>query len=247
MIIVKILIVFLFASFVFIDSISVLPRLVGSNQNSNSLGSSLQIMANTVKRFCIVLLAPMVGFITITDSLEALIFLIIICFLTSIFIFIFTSYNHHIIKFFFENMLKIILDRDMSFKKIISFFIKSFSNNCNDNFNLKIFDFSKENCNKDVRFISGLIFLMYVNVVFIINIISMSYPGSSAIILQMSGVFTSLGTIMMAFWLDPILSRSFDTKIDSYKNVQSFLQGKIIGLFFSFLIYMAAYIFIISN
>jgi len=240
---VKSLIVLLFSLFIFIDSISVLPRLVASDNGSNALGASLQAMANTVKRFSLVLIAPLLGILAMTDTLQGLVATIMISFSVGTAIFVITTLKNGVFKFVFEELLKLLIEKNISLKRLCGLFMDSLRVR-RQGFGLSIFSFGAGNINREVRTLSIFIFTLYVNAVFIINIMAKNYSDISSVLLQTSGVVTALGTILMAFWLDPILARSYDTRDGSYKNVQSLLQGKFISLLLSLGLYTACYFYI---
>lgn len=240
---VKALIVSLFSLFIFIDSISVLPRLIASDIGSNALGASLQSMANTIKRFALVLIAPLLGILAMTGTQQELVGTIIVSFAVGTAVFVITTLKHGAFKFLFEGLLTMLVQKSVSIRALFALFMDSLQVH-QEGFRLSIFSFGEQNINPEVRALSILIFTLYVNAVFIINIMARIYSDFSSVLLQTSGVVTALGTILMAFWLDPILARSYDTRDGSYKNVQSLLQGKFLSLLLSVGLYAAYFIHI---
>ena len=240
---VKALIVTLFSLFIFIDSISVLPRLVASDNGSNALGASLQAMANTIKRFSLVLIAPLLGILAMTETLQALVATVIVAFTVGIAVFVITTLKNGVFKFLFEKLLSMLIEKNISIRKLGTSVMDSLRIP-REGFRLAVFSFDKKKIDAEVRALSIFIFTLYANAVFIINIMARVYSDISSVLLQMSGVVTALGTILMAFWLDPILARSYDTRDDSYKKVQSLLQGKFISLILSTGMYATYYLYI---
>lgn len=195
----------LFSVFVFLDLVSHAPRLSGSLLGLNGLGFAFQTMVNTVKRIFLVLIPPALGLVAINGKP------------TDVFVAVFTSHFSAIISFlvvFFSRqwIVDFFCSTIRSYAEgsgIMSAFADKFRNKRNNEKPIEI--------KIDARSVRGEIFLsavwiffFYTSAGFLINIFAVASPDYSFIILQLTGVINACGTLVLAFFLDPRISRIYE-------------------------------------
>lgn len=225
-----------YAIFVFLNTISIIPRVAGSQIDNNALGYSFTQMLNTIKRIFIVTYPPLLGWITLQKGIDTLIITVVFSFVSSLFFillaygmrFVLINYFVALIKRYSEgySLLKSITYPFSEKSKMVSYDFLHQNTKSNDLINWKIF------------YTSSWVFLANGSALFIINILGAVYAEKAAIIYQLVGVVSALGTIVMAFCLDPMLSRIFESNKEHLLVYRSLVFAQFINsaLFGPFLV-----------
>ena len=95
--------------------------------------------------------------------------------------------------------------------------------------------------NFKVLILCFMIYVLYFNSIFFINIVALLNSDVSQVLYQMNGLFTSIGTLLLAFVLDPYLSRSFDANVAVEENIRGLIYGRLLALIFSAITYILIY------
>jgi len=77
---------------------------------------------------------------------------------------------------------------------------------------------------------SSWVFFVYGSALFFINLFGAKFQENSAIIYQLVGIINALGTLLMSFYLDPKISRSFDRRADVMQSNDSVMVGQLVAL-----------------
>lgn len=198
-----------YSLFVFLNAVSILPRIAGSQVENNALGYSFSQMVSTIKRVFIFIYPPLLGWITLKNGIETLITTILFSYLISLF-FIFLSY---LMRFFFIRYFIILIKKYSEGYSLIKSIAYAFYKE-NASTSLHHIHLLKEKSSNGVSgkifYTSAWVFLANGSSLFIINILGAIYSDKAAIVYQLVGIVNALGTIVMAFFLDPMLSRIFE-------------------------------------
>lgn len=234
MIIVAVLsIALLFSTFVFLDLISVLPRVAGSIVGKHGIGYSFQVIVNTVKRVFIVLYPPIMGLIAIYGTLSDLFLAIFVSYGTAM-LAVITSLllRNRAIAYFCATIdiyargsgllpgLYMGMRTAGNWKKEVDAVmateeagIQAFTRN-----------------DPRILFAALWIFFFYSASIFVINILGFIFQDYSSAILQMTGLANAIGTIALAFYLDPKLSRIYENNSNILVAVNSLMFAHVLNI-----------------
>lgn len=225
---------FLFSAFVFLDVVSIYPRVAGGILGKNAIGYSFQGIVTTIKRIFIVLYPPLLGILAISGSLENLFAVIAFAYCAAIFA-----------------VVLCLLIR----KPLISYFCSAIDNYAQGSSLTKSFFGAFTDGHKYIdrvsshiadapalRFGAGLdnaiflfglwIFFFYGASVFMVNILNFLLPTYSSVILQTTGLVNAMGSLAFAFLLDPRLSRLYEAQQDMMRAANSLAGAHLINLVF---------------
>jgi len=216
---------FLFAAFVFFDLLSLMPRLSGSHLKMNGLGFSFQTIINTIKRIFLVLIPPSVGVIALNGTVSDVFYAIYLAHAATIASFTLAYVLRDV---FFRYFCKMIVQYSQgeSLRKSAILAIRrehSISG-------LAQIKFNRENVRFELLPVIVWIFFFYASSGFIINIIASVLPEYSVIVLQMTGFFNALGTMALAFYLDPKISRIYESGRDVKSVYVTLFVGQMINI-----------------
>lgn len=223
----------LYAAFVALDVISLFPRIAGSLIGKNGIAYSFQVMTTTLRRVFIVIYPPLLGFINISGSLDDLFRIVLV------------SYGAAVLTLFSIFMLRVkILSfycaslNDFSENgKLLQAFLTGFRNAnqwndvCRDiSFNQMQLQADKKRFSSTIVLTATWIYFFYAGTPFLINALGMKFNEHSSIILQLTGLSNALGTLALAFFLDPKLSRIYENQTDLPVASQSLFLAHLINL-----------------
>lgn len=223
----------LFAGFVLLDVLSALPRIAGAMLGVNGIAYSFQVMANTLKRVLIVLYPPFLGVISymgeyrdfiLTIALSYLLGMVAVvaCFLMKVKILAY--------------LCRLLHAYGKSGKLWQAFRLSFFTSGGVNSFNVEAHRLINEEMPfakllPEIFYPATWIFFFYGASVFIINILAFRFPQYSPVILQTTGLFNAFGTIALAFYLDPKMSRIFELKENLPGTVKSVLFAHAVNIF----------------
>lgn len=229
------IVIILFVIFSLLDLISTMPRYIGSQLEINASGSSFQNIVNTVKRFFVTLLGPAIGILSLSFTVTELIFVFALATLISIFVFVLALCYYN---FILTYITKVMMDYKRGANIGESFFKKS---TASDQPSVRLDCIYQSGVNIRVFILCFMIYTLYFNAVFFINVVALLNSDISQVLYQMNGLVTSIGTLLLAFVLDPYLSRSFDEKNAVEENIRGLIVGRLSALIFSTIVYFFVY------
>jgi hypothetical protein len=225
------LIIIVIASYVLFQSFEIVSfgaRIAGRITNRAALGTTLSHTIHTLSRFLLIIFLPALGYIvesgiTINDYLILVLAAYTLTFMVSIIMLtrlnglqqfyqvIFTKYN--------DNTIPIAILKSLMSKKTA---LKT--KGCDD------FTFDKIILKKTL--VSFLAYIFLTTGFFNAFMLAVLFPENRLTLSQFTAAFHGFGAVILAFYLDPMLSRSIDTYSDDVtwlKNVYSILLGRVLS------------------
>lgn len=197
----EISIVLLFLTFAFLDAIAQLPKYIGGAMSLGGVAFTVSNIIHTVKRIFVVMYPPVVAIFLLSEDLESLFVVIYICYLGAALVTL-TVYLKK------EFTIKIIARQIYAFGGGGSLWRAWTWPKAPD------FDIKSEDVGKKVDakiFLSALwIYFFFGSVFFLINVLGYMFKDYSSVIFQTTGFFNAMGTLILAFYLDPVLARIFE-------------------------------------
>jgi len=216
-----------FFAFVFLDLASHLPRLSGSSLKLNGLGFAFQTMANTVKRIFLVIIPPTLGFIAVYGNP--------IDVFTAVLVSHATASISFVLAYGFRRKLTSIFDGAILHysegNSLVLSFRKGFINTRIVQNGIDI-RFSIHSIRRDILFPAVWIFFFYTGSGFLVNILAMISHEYSVIILQLTGALNALGTFVLAFVLDPKISRVYENGEEAESVFVTLFSAQMINVLF---------------
>ena len=243
------LIIIVIASYVLFQSFEIVSfgaRIAGRITNRAALGTTLSHTIHTLSRFLLIIFLPALGYIvesgiTINDYLILVLAAYTLTFMVSIIMLtrlnglqqfyqvIFTKYN--------DNTIPIAILKSLMSKKTA---LKT--KGCDD------FTFDKIILKKTL--VSFLAYIFLTTGFFNAFMLAVLFPENRLTLSQFTAAFHGFGAVILAFYLDPMLSRSIDTYSDDVtwlKNVYSILLGRVLSylaMIISLLIFLYCFKFL---
>lgn len=232
MIILSSLIIICFTLFSISDVIAVFPRVSGSIAHKNGLAYSIQVAVQTIKRLFFVLYPPLVGALSVFGDINLLFIVIFASYVcASIGVFVIARRKIFFISYFIS-----VIDRLNDDEKLLTAFWNEFrrpSSIDRDGLLKKFPDINGDNVkvNKKILLLS-LAILFFINTsIFMINILNFVFPTFSSVILQLTGLISGIGSVVLAFSLDPLLSKFYEGQVNLDSALKSLLLSHIINTF----------------
>ncbi|MHA6332447.1 hypothetical protein ACXYL9_02085 [Qipengyuania sp. CAU 1752] len=199
----EIAIVLLFYAFAFLDAIAQIPKYIGGAMSLGGVGFTVSNIIHTVKRVFVVSYPPIVALYLLSHDLDALFKVIFACYFGSaLIVWIVLQNRTH-----FERMLARQIHAFGSGGSLWKAWTwpevpsdVEFPSTADGE---KTFEFG--------LFLSALwIYFFFGTVFFLVNVLGYAFQQYASVILQLSGLFNAMGTLILAFYLDPILARVFE-------------------------------------
>lgn len=93
-------------------------------------------------------------------------------------------------------------------------------------------------------FAAAWIYFFFGSVFFLVNVLGFYFRDYSAVILQLSGVFNAMGTLVLAFYLDPVLARVFER---DRKHADTALRSVLLAQIANFCVLSPLFFYILSR
>ena len=202
-----VLIIVLFSVFALLDAVAVIPKYVGGAISLGGVGYTVSNIVHTIKRIFVVSYPPVIAMMLLDNPLESLFTVIYVCYFIAALI-----------------TLGVFLKRDM-FKKVLARQIHSFGSGGSL---WKAWEWGPppdtaitepsgaDGPHVDLKlFMSALwVYFFFGSVYFLINVAGYTFKDYSTVVLQLTGVINAIGTLILAFYLDPVLAKIFERERD---------------------------------
>ena len=202
-------------------------KLAGHEQKRISTGQTASNAIQMFTRFFFLIMLPILGLLIDTQISTSSYLLLFQFSILSAFLFsLFATYKADYLK----NKLKNMLVKGISLNKLVKIqFSTFFSSKGNfDNFLLEKKFFL---ANKRFILLSGFIYFVYATSIFVAFYFSLIYYDYRASISQLSGVTNAFAAVLLAFYLEPELSRRIDESDQPDYFARHIILARIFGIF----------------
>ena len=199
----EIIIILLFLAFAFLDAIAQIPKYVGGSMSLGGVGFTVSNIIHTVKRLFVVSYPPVVALYLLSEELDSLFYIIYICYFGAALL----AWTVFLSRRFFQRILA---------RQIHAFgsggsLWKAWTWDEAPEYDAPDAEDAGKKGINPALFSSALwIYFFFGSVFFLVNILGHYFEDYASVILQLSGVFNAMGTLVLAFYLDPILARVFE-------------------------------------
>lgn len=202
----SVIVAVLFAAFIALDAISLFPRKAGASLEKNALGYSFLVMINTLKRVFIVLYPPALGLLAMHSGMTAFPKAIAIAHVLGV-VSLACVYllRNQVIAFFTGFITLYSSGHRLHRAALIALRMVAPGVAPKNRLELPV-----HNIRARIALPAIFIFFFYSASGFIINIFAVAFADYASFILQLIGIINAFGTLMMAFVLDPMISKTFE-------------------------------------
>jgi len=230
MILLTTIVILSFALFQAFEIFSVGSRVAGRLTNRTALGTTLSQTLHTLSRFLLIFFLPTLGYIvesgiTINDYL----ILVLVAYIFTFIISIIMLFKLNGLQHFYQVLFAKYNDNTVPIAILKTLINKKTDLNSKDCDN---FTFDKIILKKTL--VSFLAYIFLTTGFFIAFMLAVLFPENRLTLSQFTAAFHGFGGVILAFYLDPMLSRSIDIYSDDatwLKNVYSILFGRVLSYF----------------
>lgn len=219
----------LFAAYTFFEVSAIYARIAASLIKKNAIGATIEKMTHTIKRIAVFSYPPALGALHVLDRGEY-VFIAAYSALASSAIVIFLTYIFRVrsIKVFLVLINAVMRDSKTS-KSLFNQFATATAHRPIKFTSRQSPFFAARSVDLKMVIFSAVIYSAYGGSIFFINMLVLFLPSYEAIIFQLLGLVNGIGTLILAFLLDPIISRKLETgkRLTTISN--SFTFGILIG------------------
>ena len=224
----------------FIEMASFGSRVAGRVLKRVALGTTLQHSIFTASRIFLVIFLPALGYIVESGiNLQNYLIIVIVSFSLSFISSIYLLIKLNIFQIFFQNIFRLYAENTIPFSFFKALILK------NQDTKLRLCNsFSMDKIIWKKALVSCFAYLFLISSYFLAFTLAIVYPENRLTLSQFTGFFHIFGAIVMAFYLDPMLSRSIDNFSEDsiwLENTYSILVGRSL----SYLILVLVLIFIL--
>lgn len=221
-----------------IEMASLGSRVAGKISESLALGTTLQLSIYTASRFLLIPFLPVLGYLVESGmDVEHYLVLVIISLFSTFMASIFVLYKLNSFQLFFQKVFN-----RYSVNNIPTALVKSFFSTSNPHISfIACASFSLQDVAFNKLFISFIAYFFLITGFFIAFLLAIIFPEYRLTLSQFTAVFHGIGAIIIAFYLDPMLSRSLDRHSDKniwLNNVYSILFGRVLSYFVAFILFI---------
>lgn len=214
----------------FIEMASFGSRVAGRATDRVALGTTLQVSINTVSRFFLVPFLPLIAFLVETGiTIEDYLVLVISSYLLSFIVSIFILLKMNLFQYFFQKLFINYFHNSVLKAFLATIFHK--------NKNVKLISFAEFSMQKVIIkkvIVACVAYLFLITGFFIAFMLAILYPENRLTLTQFTATFHGFGAIIVAIYLDPMLSRSIDLTNDEntwVANIYSIMLGRVLSYF----------------
>ena len=230
MILLTTIVILSFALFQAFEIFSVGSRVAGRLTNRTALGTTLSQTLHTLSRFLLIFFLPTLGYIvesgiTINDYL----ILVLVAYIFTFIISIIMLFKLNGLQHFYQVLFAKYNDNTVPIAILKTLINKKTDLNSKDCDN---FTFDKIILKKTL--VSFLAYIFLITGFFNAFMLAVLFPENRLTLSQFTAAFHGFGGVILAFYLDPMLSRSIDIYSDDatwLKNVYSILFGRVLSYF----------------
>lgn len=229
-------IAFFFSGYIFFDAMAVIARASASLMSRNAFGAAIEKMMNTLKRLMIFFYPPILGYFIIKDDLNSIMISIAISYVLAAVVLILLIIKRHSFLLYFCLVTKKFTNgetilKSFIYKKNEIYFAEaeSFFSSVDHSFKLaKISDVTKY---PRLTLTASWIYFIFGASIFSLNILALAFAQYAPIILQCLGLINGLGTLVLAFVVDPVVSRYLDASKQLDEVALSLLVAQLVACF----------------
>jgi len=219
-------------------------RAAGRLSGNLALGTTVHHTIYVASRSLLIPLLPMLAYlvdtgITLHNYIEMAMIALFATFIMSIFILI--RFN------FFHRFFQIVFKKYLTANTLPIALLKSvFTSKAQEETVLSCLAFSTKLISRKKVFFSFLAYSFLVNSFLIAFLLAIIFPQYQLTLSQSTSFFHGFGAILLAFYLDPMLSKSIDNSNDEHSwliNSYSILFGRVLSYLFSFCVFLGLYLF----
>lgn len=223
---VQVLVCVTFSFFVLFDCASVVAKHAGYYSQYNAIGYTMSYVSTVVSRLFAFVYPPLLGFIVISQKINLLLYTALASLLAAGICVIILIIFYRTIFYTYLGLIVTFQKSGSIFGSILTLMTKTKINDLKETYNFPVIP--GRNIRKKPFIVSSLIVSAYAVPAFSLNMIAMNYMDSAPIILQSSGMITGIGTILMAFILEPLISFSIENGSRVNETIFSLLYGRIL-------------------
>jgi len=239
-------VVLLFSGHMFLDIAGILPRIAGTRIGRSNLGYSFQIIVMTFKRVLAVSYPPIMGLLIIKFSLPELFLVVAFAYTACLMSLLFASVIRARLLHGFECAIQHYTDGASTMSAIFVGFVKAVKMSSSSVANVKQeFGLFGPVDHKLVPLGTWVVGVYSVSM-FTINLIGSAVPQYASIVLQCGGLINAFGTIVMAFFYDPRVSKALDDGLDQGILFRSIVLCNLLSVLLFAPIYFSSLFFILT-
>ena len=226
--IVILIVVLCFVSMHFIDMASFGSRVAGRVIDTRALGTTLQLSIMTLSKFFLVPFLPLLGYLVESGiNIEDYLMFVTVSYLVTFLISIIILLRLNSFQYFFQKLFHNYHNRTIPSALLKTIFIKNQSIKLKP---CKKFSFKRIIIKKTL--VSCFAYIFIISGFFAAFMLGILYPDNRLTLSQFTASFHGIGTIILAVYLDPMLSRSIDLHDDEVtwiNNVYSIVLGRLLS------------------
>lgn len=222
----------LFGAYAFLEICAVHARIAASLTGLNAIGASIEKMTHTVKRIAVFSYPPIIGVFHVLNEPEYIFYSAYFSLVLSIIVIVLSFlFRINAIKTFFV-LIRMVSQNNSKSAENGRPILYALTHN---NVYFRLSRSSKlllKRLDTKILWFSATIYSVYGGSIFFINIFVLFFSGYEAIVFQALGLINGVGTLTMAFILDPIISRKLETgrRMNTLSN--SVLMGILVAFGF---------------
>lgn len=228
----------------FIDMASFGSRVAGRVTNRVAVGTTLQLSIMTLSKFFLVPFLPLLGYLVESGiQIKNYLILVIACYLLTFLVSIFILLKINTFQFFFQKLFSHFENSTIPFALLKTILNKNKSIELKA---CKSFSFKRIIIKKTI--VSCFAYIFIITGFFAAFMLGILYPENRLTLSQLTATFHGIGTIILAVYIDPMLSRSIDVHNDEtmwINNVYSIVLGRVLS-YLVILLSLLTYLFIKS-
>jgi hypothetical protein len=229
-----------FLVYVLFDCLTLIVRAAGSVQKLNAAGAAFEKIMVTFKRTAMFMYPPILGIAILANDTRTLFTAILCSFIAGCLMVFVCAWGRSYLLTYCEEVIAAFAAGAGAFKALFIGFtcFRSATRKAEHPKHLYFAFLNAVKDNKRLFVTAAWVILVYSSSIFIVNALALRFSDSAVILLQTLGLINGLGTLLLAFVVDPIIARYLDKayKLDELiLNVfaaQGFVYGFAAPLFF---------------